>query len=136
MLPPKPCVTAGVRLHGAPNASDPGPLSRYGTDAAEIERLQQSSPELAQPIDPDLPFTFAEAVYAVRHEMARTLEDVLSRRMRALLIDARAAQRAAPEVARVIAQELMAQDFGASAKWQSEQTSAFDRLAAEFYLPG
>jgi glycerol-3-phosphate dehydrogenase len=131
MLPPKPCVTAGVRLHGAPNASDPGPLSRYGTDAAEIERLQQSSPELAQRIDPDLPFTFAEAVYAVRHEMARTLEDVLSRRMRALLIDAKAAQRAAPEVARVMAQELHA-----SADWQSQQVAAFERLAAAFYLPG
>jgi len=137
MLPPKLCVTNGVRLHGAPPAGPtPGPLSRYGTDAAEIERLQHSSPELAQPIDPDLPFTFAEAVYAVRHEMARTLEDVLSRRMRALLIDARAAQRAAPKVARVMAQELMAQELGASAEWQSEQTAAFDRLAAEFYLPG
>jgi glycerol-3-phosphate dehydrogenase len=136
VLPPKPCVTAGVRLHGAPNASDPGPLSRYGTDAAEIERLQQSSPELAQRIDPDLPFTFAEAVYAVRHEMARTLEDVLSRRMRALLIDAKAAQRAAPGVARVMAQERMAQELGISREWQSEQTAAFQRLASEFYLPG
>jgi len=131
MLPPKPCVTDGIRLHGAPEASVHGPLARYGTDAAEIELLQQSSPELAQAIDPDLPFTLAEAVYAVRHEMARTLEDVLSRRMRALLIDARATERAAPEVARVMAREL-----GASAEWQQDQVSAFDRLAAQFYLPG
>jgi glycerol-3-phosphate dehydrogenase len=130
MLPPKPCITDGVRLHGAPESASAAPLSRYGTDAAEIALIQQTSPELAQPIDPDLPFTFAEAVYAVRHEMARTLEDVLSRRMRALLIDAGAAQRAAPEVARVMAREL-----GTSAEWEQQQVAAFDRLAAQFYLP-
>jgi glycerol-3-phosphate dehydrogenase len=131
MLPAKPCVTDGVRLRGAPDTTTDGPLSRYGTDAVEIERLQQSDPALAQRIDANLPFTFAEAVYGVRHEMARTVEDVLSRRMRALLIDSKAAERTAPAVARTMAREL-----GATAEWEQQQVVAFDRLAAQFYLPG
>ena len=133
MLPKQPCRTGTVKIHGAPNSGAPvtGPLSRYGSDAAAIQRLQQSSPDLAAAIDPALPFTFAEVIYAVQHEMARTVEDVLSRRMRALLIDARAAERAASAVAKVMANEL-----GASAGWEEQQVAAFQKLVSTFYLPG
>jgi glycerol-3-phosphate dehydrogenase len=130
MLPQKACITDDVRLHGAPAAKSSDALSRYGTDAEEVVRLQQLWPGFAAAIDPDLPFTFAEAVYAVRHEMARTLEDVLSRRMRALLIDAKAAERAAPAVAKVMAKEL-----GASEEWERQQVAAFEHLVSKFYIP-
>ena len=132
MLPDKPCQTDTVKIHGAPDSGPPsaGPLFRYGTDAAEITQLEQSDSSLAATIDAALPFTFAEVVYAVRHEMARTLEDVLSRRMRALLIDAKAAERAAPAVAK-----LMAQELSAPPEWQQQQVTAFQHLAATFYLP-
>ena len=131
MLPKQPCRTDAVKIHGAASGvATPGPLSRYGSDAAEIQRLQQSSPELAAEIDPALPYTFAEVVYAVHHEMARTVEDVLSRRMRALLIDAKAAERAAPAVAR-----LMAKELGSPPGWAEEQVAAFQKLASTFYLP-
>ncbi len=132
MLPGKPCQTDAVKIHGAPTSGAPiaGPLFRYGTDAAEIERLQQSDPQFAATIDAALSFTFAEVVFAVRHEMARTLEDVLSRRMRALLVDAKAAERAAPAVAR-----LMAKELSASPDWAQEQVAAFQTLASTFYLP-
>ena len=132
MLPDKPCQTDTVKIHGAPASGTPpaGPLFRYGTDAAAISRLEQSSPDLAALIDPALPFTFAEVVYAVRHEMARTVEDVLSRRLRALLIDARAAERAAPAVAK-----LMSKELPAPPEWARQQVTAFQRLASTFYLP-
>jgi glycerol-3-phosphate dehydrogenase len=132
MLPQRDCVTDGVRLHGAPESAVPshGELSRYGSDAEEVERLKQLWPGFAAVIDHDLPFTFAEVVYAVRQEMARTVEDVLSRRMRALLIDARAARRAAPAVAKVMANEL-----GTSPEWERQQVDAFEDLASTFYIP-
>jgi glycerol-3-phosphate dehydrogenase len=132
MLPKLPCKTDGVKVHGAPASGAPtaGPLFRYGTDADEILRLRQSDPALAAKIVAELPFTFAEVIYAVRHEMARTVEDVLSRRMRALLIDAKAASRAAPAVASAMAREL-----GAPAEWEQQQVAAFQHLASTFYLP-
>jgi len=130
MLPQKPCITDGVKLHGAPAAMSSGQLSRYGTDAEEVVRLQQLWPGFAAAIDPALPFTFGEVVYAVRYEMARTVEDVLSRRMRALLIDAKAAERSAPVVAKVMAHEL-----AASEEWERAQVAAFEHLASTFYLP-
>jgi glycerol-3-phosphate dehydrogenase len=132
MLPKQPCQTNTVKVHGAPATGipSPGSLSRYGSDAVEIQRLQQSNSDLAAAIDPSLPFTFAEVVFAVRNEMARTIEDVLSRRMRALLIDARAAERAAPAVAK-----LMAAELEAPPEWEQQQIEVFQKLASSFYLP-
>jgi glycerol-3-phosphate dehydrogenase len=130
MLPDRPCVTRSVRLHGAPerNASS-SPLSRYGTEAAEISRMWASDAQMATLLDPALPFTRAEVIFAVRYEMARTVEDVLSRRTRALLLDARAAQRSAPVVARVLAAEL-----GHGPEWIERETRRFIQLAQQFYF--
>ena len=83
---------------------------------------------MAAALDDVLPYTAAEVVYAVREEMARTLEDVLSRRTRALLLDARAAQRAAPAVASTMAAEL-----GQNSEWVEAQLASFDQLARRFY---
>ncbi len=130
MLPDRPCVTRAVRLHGAPEErSLHAALSRYGTEAAEIARMWASDPEMATLLDPALPFTYAEVIFAVRYEMARRVEDVLSRRTRALLLDARAAQRSAAVVARLIAAEL-----GYGADWIERQTNEFIELAQQFYF--
>ena len=59
---------------------------RYGTDAEVVLALVADEPELGAPLVPGLPYLKAEARYAVRHEMARTLDDVLSRRTRARLL--------------------------------------------------
>ncbi|HEX5133052.1 MAG TPA: glycerol-3-phosphate dehydrogenase/oxidase [Candidatus Krumholzibacteria bacterium] len=66
---------------------------------------------------------------AVRNDMARTIEDVLARRSRALLLDARGAARLAPRVAAVLARE-----FGRDNDWQREQIREFEKTAAR-YLP-
>jgi glycerol-3-phosphate dehydrogenase len=79
---------------------------RYGTLAADIEALITADPSLAAPLVPGLSYVAAEAVYAARHEMARSVDDVLSRRTRARLLDRAASGEAAPAVARLLASEL------------------------------
>lgn len=125
------CVTRRLRIH-APDgpAGFQGHLRVYGPDAARIEDLMRAQPALAAPLDAQLPYVEAEALWAARTEMARTVEDVLSRRTRALVLNARAAQRAAPRVARLLAGEL-----GRDAGWIDSQAQDFSRLASR-YLPG
>jgi glycerol-3-phosphate dehydrogenase len=140
-LPAIPCRTEKLPIHGAkPGHGDPsmpitgkGPLppawARYGGDAPGVLALQESEPELSQKLHPDFGHTLAEVVWAVRHEMARTVEDVLARRLRVLFLDARASLEMAPAVATVLAQELHRDEA-----WQREQLWAFDMLA-KHYLP-
>ena len=127
-----PCVTEKLRLrgwHSADAAPLPGGLQAYGADARCLEQLMIERPELAAPLHPSLPYPRAAVLWAAREEMARTVEDVLARRTRALLLDARAAAAAAPETARLLADEL-----NRDADWQAEQISAFQTLA-DGYLP-
>ena len=133
LLPAKRCVTREVRLHGASavGAVATGELARFGTDAEAVRAIAAVDPAMGERLDGALPFTFAEVVYAVRAEMARTVEDVLSRRTRALLLDAGAARRAAPGVARVMAREM-----GAPEGWAEAQAAAFDRVARTYYVAG
>jgi glycerol-3-phosphate dehydrogenase len=135
LLERRPCVTGQTPLHGAPalgtgtsqSTADPQ-RAEYGTDTTLLDRLIADKPILAGPIDPELPYTLAQALFAVRFEMARTLEDVLSRRTRALLLDRDAALRAAPHVA-----ELLRSELGHDQAWASSQVEAFTALAADFY---
>ena len=120
-----PCRTARLRLRGggvsAIQATDPGKRGsvaskagagperlwrRYGSEAAAVSTLAAARPGLDRPLVPGLPYLRAEAVWAVREEMALTLDDVLSRRTRATILDRRAAAAAAPEVAALLAPEL------------------------------
>jgi glycerol-3-phosphate dehydrogenase len=127
----RPCVTDKLALLGAP-PSEKGTrplggtagevLGIYGTEASSVRALAESDPELAQQIHPRLPYLFSEIVWAVRYEMARTLEAVLTRRTRALVLDARAAAECAPAVAKRMAKEL-----GRSAEWEAEQVKAFQK---------
>jgi glycerol-3-phosphate dehydrogenase len=75
-----------------------------------------------------LPYVEAEVVWAAREEMARTVEDVLARRTRALFLNAKAALRMAPRVAALLAREL-----GCDQKWQADQIEKFNKTA-EGYL--
>ena len=131
MISTRKCISADIKLRGAvgvPIADDPY-LREYGTDAAAVEAITAADPALANLIDSALPYTFAQVAYAVREEMARTVEDVLSRRTRALLLDVKAAMRAAPAVAAVMAQEL---EQGPG--WESAQVAAFESLARADYM--
>jgi glycerol-3-phosphate dehydrogenase len=129
-LPERPCITSTLRIHGYdPDAERFGPRSVYGTDALAIQELVQTDPSLAQPLHHALPYTRAEVVWAVRHEMARTVEDVLARRVRALFLNAAAAIQMAPETAAIVGKEL-----GRDGAWQRDQVESFVRLAKQYRL--
>ncbi|MGH9223374.1 MAG: glycerol-3-phosphate dehydrogenase/oxidase [Acidimicrobiales bacterium] len=101
-----PARTARLPLHdGGPlDKSAPSRLwHRYGADWTAVESLVSADPALAEPLVPGLTYTKAEAVYAVRHEMAVTVDDLLSRRTRASFLDRAAAEGAAPSVAALLA---------------------------------
>jgi glycerol-3-phosphate dehydrogenase len=106
-LEERPCVTDHLNIHGFhPSAARFGRLAAYGSDAPAIEKLSDADPSLAEPLHGALPYIAAEVVWAAREEMARTVEDVLARRTRALFLNARAAIEMAPRVAAVMAREL------------------------------
>jgi glycerol-3-phosphate dehydrogenase len=126
-LPSRPCVTATLRLHAATTTPPERPPRRFGhlgTEAQALEQLITTEPALGAPIHPRLGLRAADVVWAARTEMARTVEDVLARRSRALQLDARAALDAAPAVAALLARELH-RDSG----WVAEQLSAFGAVA-------
>lgn len=129
-LDEKPCVTRGLRIHGHhPQAARFGALAVYGSDAPEIQRLIENDRSGEARLHPALPCCGAEVIWAVRAEMARTVEDVLARRTRALFLNARAAIAMAPRVATIMAREL-----GHDATWERDQVDAFTRVARN-YIP-
>ena len=101
------CVTKNLRVHGYrenPDMSDHTYV--YGSDEPEIRELAKRNPEYGEKISEKYDYTVAEVIWAVRNEMARTLDDVLARRVRLQYIDAREALRVAPRVVRVMASEM------------------------------
>ena len=130
-LDARPSVTEKLRLHGwiRHSVERSGELAEYGSDAPAIERLMAERPDLAEPLHPNLPYVGAEIVWATRHEMARSVEDVLARRTRALLLDAGAAVSIAPRVAK-----LMATELGRKKAWEKQQVAEFTAQAAGYQL--
>ncbi len=103
------CKTKRLRLRGAADASSAPTKhlrTRYGSDWTEVQRIIDADSTMSRPLVAGLPYCRAEAIHAARFEYARTVDDVLSRRTRALLLDRRATLAAAPDVARLLASEL------------------------------
>lgn len=125
-----PSVTEKLQIHGYHHhAEEFEDLSWYGSDAPAIEDLIQRNPDLGGELHPDLPVRAAEVIWSVRSEMARTVEDVLSRRTRSLIINARASIEAAPGVAK-----LMAAELGFDQNWQEAQLDQYRRLARNYIV--
>jgi glycerol-3-phosphate dehydrogenase len=80
--------------------------SRYGTETPDVLAVTDGRPDLLEPLVPGLHYLQAEAVYAARNEMACSVADVLDRRTRSSLRDARGAASAAGRVAMLIGPEL------------------------------
>jgi glycerol-3-phosphate dehydrogenase len=117
-------------MHGHDESAERfGDLRLYGSDAPAVEELLRSDPSLSERLHRNLTTRAGEAIWAVRHEMARTVDDFLARRTRSLILDARAAVEAAPRVAAVMAGEL-----GRDGGWQAGQVKCF-REMAQNYLP-
>ncbi|MEK6303730.1 MAG: glycerol-3-phosphate dehydrogenase/oxidase [Acidobacteriota bacterium] len=129
-LPEKPCVTKDLNIHGFHRQAEKfGSLHMYGSDALAIQDLIHSDSSRGEPLHPALPYCGAEVIWATRSEMARTVEDVLARRTRALFLNARAAIEMAPPVA-----ELMAKELGRDDAWKIEQVRAFEELAKGYLV--
>jgi glycerol-3-phosphate dehydrogenase len=123
-LPNKPCRTEQLALAN--------PRARSGESADETLQRVTSTTQAARVsrrLHADLPLTADDVLHAARHEMARTVEDVLARRSRALLLDARAAAEAAPAVA-----ALLSKEFNRGAVWEAEQVAVFRELAQQYQL--
>ena len=135
-----PCRTRDLRIHGYLDGREErsgadiegwrntfDALAVYGTDANAIRVLAASDPALAERLDPDLPYTGAEIVWAAREEMSRSVEDALARRTRALFLNAKSAMAMAPAVARFMAAELRRGD-----DWVESQVTEFRALAEQY----
>ena len=129
-LDPRLCVTKTLKVHGYSTNTDDSTWDYvYGSDAQKINLLKQENKEYAQLLHKDYTFTVAHVVWAVREEMAQTVEDVLARRVRLLFLDARVAAEVAPMVASIMAKEL-----GKDRNWEEEQITEFRSLAKGYIL--
>ncbi|QKJ33151.1 glycerol-3-phosphate dehydrogenase/oxidase [Mucilaginibacter mali] len=128
-LKPVKCVSKDVHIHGYAPAGGSDTMAVYGADADGIKKLTSANAAMGAALLDGYDVTIAEVVWAVRNEMARTVEDVLARRLRILFLDARAAILMAPVVAGIIAAEL-----GYNEQWEAGQVDVFTRLANRYLL--
>ncbi len=122
--------TEYLKLHGyKENVDFNNPFYYYGSDTEKIEILIESDPSLKKWISEELKINKAQVVWAFRHEMARTVEDVLARRTRALFLNAKESMRIAPVVAKLLAQE-----YNYDSDWEQQQIEQFNSVAEKYLL--
>lgn len=129
-LDTRPSISEHLRLHGwLKNNSAADPYPDYGSDAPAIKKIASENAGWNEAIHPRLKDRPSQVIWAARYEMARTVEDVLSRRTRALLLDARASIEIAEDVARLLAGELGHDEY-----WVKNQTAEYTKLAKGYLL--
>ena len=130
MLPFIKCVTENLKIHGyEPVKNETDTLSIYGADRFEIKKLMKENESWKVSLSDKVEITPAQILWAIRNEMAQTVEDVLARRTRILFIDARVAYNLAPKVAEIMMKELR-KDEG----WKEKQIASFLELAKGYLL--
>jgi glycerol-3-phosphate dehydrogenase len=128
MLEKRECVTSQLPVYGIGDRyMKNGRFHIYGTDADEIKSLLVRDPENDKTLHPGLPYTKGEIIWICRNEMPRKVEDVLARRTRALLLDARASKEMVSEVATIIAREL-----GFDELWIKQQIIEYSKLVENY----
>lgn len=130
-LPERQCITRHLPVHGFTMDMDPRTdlMSVYGLDKEKILALEEESPEFCGYLSEKLQIRRSQVAWAVQEEMARTVEDVLARRTRALFLDARESIRIAAETAGIMS-KLLDRDN----KWIRTQTRQFKELAENYYF--
>ncbi|UZD21122.1 glycerol-3-phosphate dehydrogenase/oxidase [Algoriphagus halophytocola] len=118
-----------MKIHGATTRVPEGHWGIYGFDAKPIQDLTKENKTWEELLHPDFPNIQAEVIWAVREEMAVKVEDVLSRRIRLLVLDAQAAIDAAPKVA-----DLMAKELGKDQDWVAAELSDFEKTAKKYLI--
>lgn len=123
-------VTENLRLHGwLKNAEASEPYEMYGSDALALKKIAEEQEGWDRPLHPNLRCKPSEVVWGVRSEMARTVEDILARRTRSLLLDARASMQIAEPIA-----DLMAAEMGKDDRWKQKQVEEYKELANGYLL--
>lgn len=129
-LPNQTCKTKSLKIHGFIETIDKtNHLYIYGKDKESIEDFIIELPELGEKLHTRLPFTKAEIIWAVRNEMARTVDDVLARRVRTLFLDAKATLEIIPIVAKMLAKELNKDE-----SWEQQQIKEFTEIVKQYVL--
>lgn len=129
-LPNESCKTKNIKIHGTIESVDKEHHQYiYGSDKESIQNLIKKFPELGETLHPRLPYTKAEIIWAIRYEMARTVEDILARRVRTLFLDAKATIEIIPVVAKMLAKEL-----DKDALWEQQQIDEFTKIANQYVL--
>jgi len=130
-LPERNCITQHLPIHGFRMDIDPvtDSMAAYGLDKEKVIAIGEEETELAGLLSEKLHIYKTQIAWAVRKEMARTVEDVLARRTRALFLDARESIRIAPEVANIMAKEL-----GQDEEWKTTQINTFNEIAKNYYF--
>ncbi len=124
------CRTKDLAIHGFAWQRDPhDPYFIYGSESDKLHAMEHSNPRLKEKIHPSLPYTFSEIEWAIKEEMAITLEDVLARRTRSILLNAKASIEAAPGVA-----SFMAEKLNHDNSWIDEQLKSFERFAKGYII--
>ena len=129
-LPHRDSVTSTLQIHGYhSNSQKYNELSKYGSDALKVSELLKEKAIYSDLLHPNHGIKIGEIVWAIRNEMARNIEDFLSRRTRLLIVDAKASVESAPIVAKIMAKEL-----GHGRRWQNNQVQQFTQLAKNYML--
>jgi glycerol-3-phosphate dehydrogenase len=126
-LPPAKCRTKNFPFYHSATLLKDDRLKIYGDRAWEIEKIINNDPESGKQLHPGLPYVKAEIIWICRNEMPVKLEDILARRTRSLLLNARASLEIAPEVA-----EIMAAELGHDDKWINEQVAEYIRTTENY----
>jgi len=124
-----PSKTTHLKIHGyKENVDHDNPLYFYGSDEEFIIKLSKEE-GMNETVSSSLKVIKAQVVWAVRNEMARTVEDVLARRTRCQLLDARESIKMAPKVA-----EIMAQEMGYDKAWEEQQINDYEKVTSNYIL--
>jgi glycerol-3-phosphate dehydrogenase len=129
-LPERKCITHHLLIHGynINNADHNDPMTVYGLDRIKIQSIEEESDKFKGYLSESLQIRKAQIIWAVREEMARSVEDVLARRTRALFLDVKESLRIAPETA-----QLMADELNRDSKWVDDQLDRYNELAKGYF---
>jgi glycerol-3-phosphate dehydrogenase len=121
--------TKNLKIHGyKENVDYENPFYFYGSDEEGLLEIAKEEGMEAY-ISTKLQVINAQVVWAVKHEMARNVEDFLARRTRCQLLDAKESIKMAPQVAKIMAHEL-----GKDHEWQLEQIADYKKVTSQYIL--
>ena len=121
-------TTGSLRIHGSAGQVIPGdPLYYYGSDITSVNKIINETGN--EWLSKKLNIREAQVLWGIREEMARTVEDILSRRTRALLLDAGESIAIAPVVAGIMAQEM-----NRDSNWTEAQVKSYNEVAKNYVI--